>query len=192
MPNNLFIISGPSGVGKGAVIENLKKILPFERVITTSTRSMRPNESQMNPYYFISETEFLKMAKSNKFFEYAKEYNNNYYGVTLEEINRVKNNFNLGIWEIEYKGVITAKKLMPDIIAILINAPLNILEKRIRNRNQVSDEFVKERTAYTKEWLKHKDIYDYEVVNEDGKLADAVQKIADIIKNNLDKKHNLL
>ncbi|PIR95197.1 guanylate kinase, partial [Candidatus Falkowbacteria bacterium CG10_big_fil_rev_8_21_14_0_10_37_6] len=51
----IFIISGPSGAGEDSVIDGLKKLLPIERVITTTTRAMRKNESQGNPYYFISQ-----------------------------------------------------------------------------------------------------------------------------------------
>ena len=186
----LFIISGPSGAGEDSVIAGLKKIMPIERVITTTTRSPRPGESNGDPYYFVSSTEFQAGIEQKKFFEYAQEYNNNYYGVTFEEIERVKNSGRISIWKIEYKGVITAKKLLPDITAILINAPLKILEQRIRRRDRVTEEFIAERMRYTEEWLKYKDIYDYEVINEEGKLAEAIQKVAEIIKQSafLDKK----
>ncbi|MFA6550912.1 MAG: hypothetical protein WCV41_00050 [Patescibacteria group bacterium] len=188
--NKLFIISGPSGAGEDSIITGLKKIMPIERIITTTTRSPRSGESNGDPYYFISPTEFQIGIEQKKFFEYAQEYNDNYYGVTFEEIERVKNSGKIGIWKIEYKGVMTAKKLLPGITAILINAPLEILEQRIRRRDRVTEEFVAERIRYTEEWLKHKDIYDYEVINEEGKLEEAIQKVAEIITNNhfLDKK----
>ncbi len=182
MKNNLFIISGPSGAGEDSIINGLEKKLSIEKVTTTTTRKMRKGESEGCPYYFISKNDFKKGIEENKFFEYAQEYNNNYYGVTHDEIKRVKNSGKIGIWKIEYKGVITAKKLIKDITAIFINSPLPILEQRIRSRDGVTEEYIKERTKYTKEWLKHKNIYDYEVINEQGKLDEAIKKIVDIIK----------
>ena len=179
--DNIFIISGPSGAGEDSAIDGLKKHFPIERVITTSTRKARQGESQGNPYYFISQKEFQKNIDNNNFFEYAREYNDNYYGVTKKEITRVINSPKIGIWKIEYKGVISAKKLFPKIIAIFLNAPLKTLEKRIRSRGNITDEYVKERLNYTREWLKHKDIYDYEVINKQGKLNETIKKIADII-----------
>lgn len=179
----IFIISGPSGAGEDSVIDGLKKLLPIERVITTTTRAMRKNESQGNPYYFISQNEFSAAIADNRFFEYAQEYNNNYYGVTRQEINRVKKSAQTGIWKIEYKGVITAKKILGDkVCAILITAPLKVLAERIKSRDNADDDFIKERMAYTKEWLKHRDIYDYEVENKQGKLTQTIEKVLKIIK----------
>ena len=185
MSNNIFIISGPSGAGEDSVIAGLKKILPIEQIITTTTRPMRPRESQKNPYYFISKNEFNKLIKNNNLFEYAKEYNDCYYGVTNTEIKRVQNSKKIGIWKIEYKGVIFAKKNLPYIIAILINAPLNILEKRIKNRTNIPKQYLKERMLYTKKWLQHKNIYDYEIINQEGKLNQTIKKIAKIIRTHL-------
>ncbi|MCD4706045.1 hypothetical protein K8R61_03110 [bacterium] len=180
--NNIFIISGPSGVGEDSIISGLAKCLDIEKVITTTTRKMRFNESQKNPYYFISEKKFKDRIKNNLFFEYAKEYNNNFYGVTKKEIKRVQNCAKIGIWKIEYKGVITAKKLIPEIIAIFINtSSLKILEKRIRNRGNISEQYVKERIKYTKEWLKHLDIYDYTVINYENRLKETINKVKKII-----------
>jgi len=181
--NNLFIISGPSGAGEDSIIGGIEKEIDIERVITTTTRKMRKNEKEGNPYYFISKNEFLKKIEKNFFFEWAKQYNNNYYGVSYEEIQRVQKSSNIGIWKIEYKGVIQAKKLIPNIKAILINAPIKILEKRIRNRSSVKEEFIKERISYTKEWLKHKNIYDFEIINEEGKLKKSISKAIEIINN---------
>ncbi|MFA4831267.1 MAG: hypothetical protein WC862_02180 [Patescibacteria group bacterium] len=183
----LIIISGPSGAGEDSIIGGLKELLPIERVVTTTTREMRPSESAGNPYYFISKEKFKEGIAEGRFFEYAEEYNDNFYGVTFEEIKRVKNSGRIGIWKIEYKGVMLAKKLMPEIAAIFIIAPLDILEKRIRRRSWVSDEYVQERMEYTKKWLEHTDIYDYTVVNEDGKLAETIREVKRIIEKELSK-----
>lgn len=180
----IIIISGPSGAGEDSIINGLKKRLPIERVITTNTRGMRPGESQGKPYYFISREKFQEDLAAGKFFEQAEEYEN-YYGVTHEELERVKNSGKIGIWKIGYKGVMYAKEKIPNIVAIFINAPLDILERRIRGRGGVTDEYVKERMKYTKEWLKHRDIYDYEVENEQGKLAETIDKVEGIIKREL-------
>ncbi len=188
--NNLFIISGPSGAGEDSIIEGLKEYFPIERVITTTTRDMRPGEKEGDPYYFISQKEFQKGIKENKFFEWAKEYNDNYYGVTHNEIKRVINSNKIGIWKIEYKGVITAKKLFPKIIAIFINAPIDDLIKRIQKRGNVTKKYLEERIIYTKKWLKHKEIYDFEVENKEGELKEAIKQTAEIIKKhtNIDNK----
>jgi len=180
--NKLVIISGPSGAGEDSVISGLAKLLPIERVITTTTRQKRPGDTDGHPYYFISKEEFERGIETVKFFEYARHYNDNYYGVTFEEIERVKKCGKTGIWKIDYKGVIQARKLMPAATAILITAPLDVLESRIRRRNQVTDEYVSERMEYTKEWFKHIDIYDYVVENEEGKLGETIEKVRAIIE----------
>lgn len=181
----IIIISGPSGAGEDSIITGLSEQLQIERVITTTTREMRPGESQGNPYYFISHEEFQAGVQENKFFEYAQEYNDNYYGVTHEELDRVAQSGKVGIWKIEYKGVMHAKKEIPGVVAIFINAPLDDLERRIRRRDHVTDEYVEERMEYTKKWLEYKDIYDFEIYNEDGKLAESIQKTAEIIAHTL-------
>ena len=185
--NKLFIISGPSGAGEDSIINELEKLLSIERVVTTTTREKRRGESDGKPYYFISQEEFKKGVAENRFFEYAQEYNKQFYGVTNEEIQRVIKSDKIGIWKIEYKGVMTVKKIMPEVIAILITTKsLEILKQRILRRG-ASKEFAEERMIYTKEWLKHKDIYDYEVVNYEGKLDEAVEKVKEIILKECNK-----
>lgn len=184
--SNIFIVSGPSGAGEDSIIEGLKKNLPIERVITTSSRPMREGDSEGNPYYFVSREEFEKKIENEEMAEWAEEYNNNLYGVTKEELDRVAGSGKIGIWKIEYKGVIFAKKNFPEIKSIFIAPPsLEILEQRIRRRDpSVSEEYIKERTAYTKEWMKHEDAYDFKVINEEGKLHEATEKVAQIIREN--------
>jgi guanylate kinase len=187
MPKNtIFIISGPSGAGEDSIINGLEKTFPIERVVTTTTRKMRAGESEGKPYYFIPGDEFKKRLAEGRFAEHAQQYNGNLYGVSREELERVQNSGKIGIWKIEYKGVMTVKKEYPKIVAIFINAPsLEILESRIRRRDNVTDEYINERMAYTKEWLKHTGIYDYTVINEEGRLDEAINKVAEIIKKHL-------
>lgn len=189
-PFNLFIISGPSGVGEDSIIDGLGKLMPIERVITTTTRAMRSGESEGNPYYFISKETFQKGIDEEEFVEYAEEYNKNLYGVTKKELDRVIASGKVGIWKIEWRGVITAKKLFPHIKAIFIGAEsLAVLENRIRRRENVSDAYIEERMRYTKEWMKHTDIYDYTVINREGKLHVAIKEVQTIIEKELGANH---
>jgi guanylate kinase len=184
---NIFIISGPSGVGEDSVIEGLKKYLPIERIITSTTRPMRKGDAQGSPYYFITKEEFKNKIAQKKMAEWAKEYNDNLYGVTIEELERVAKSKKIGIWKIEYKGVIFAKENFSEIKSIFIKPPsLEILVKRIKKRSpELDDEYIQERMNYTKEWLKHENIYDYAVINEEGKLKKTIQKVVRIIKDNV-------
>lgn len=183
LEKNIVIISGPSGAGEDSVIDGLKKLLPVERVITSTTRAPRPGEQEGNPYYFLARKDFENKVAAGEFIEHAKEYNQELYGVTRDEIERVSKSGNIGIWKIEYKGVITAKKLFPRMIAILLTAPEEVMEDRIRRRGHLSETEIQDRLIYTKDWLtNHIDIYDYTVENQEGKLDEAVIAIKDIIE----------
>lgn len=184
--SKIFIISGPSGAGEDSIIEGLRNYFPIERVITTTTRPMRGGESQGNPYYFVTQEEFESKIKNNGWAEYAEQYNGNLYGVTMEELERVAAIGKTGIWKIEYKGVISVKRKFPEVKSIYIAPPsLGILKERIMRRDNVSEQYVDERMEYTKEWMRHEHIYDFKVVNEEGKLDEAIKKVSEIIQNNV-------
>jgi len=182
---NVFIISGPSGAGEDSVIDGLSKKITTERIITTTTRKMRDGDSEGYSYYFTTKENFEKRIAEGAFVEYATEYNDQLYGVTRDELERVAHSGNIGIWKIEYQGVMTAKKLFPDIVAILLTAPIEVLEARIRRRDNPDEKLLAERMAYTREWLKHTDIYDYIIENEEGKLDQTIEQVYNIIT-----KHN--
>lgn len=180
---NIFIISGPSGAGEDSIIDGLSKELSLQRVITTTTRSPRTNEREGHPYYFISREAFEEKIARGEFVEYAQEYNDQFYGVTHTELERVRTADTIGIWKIEYQGVRSIKKLFPQIVAILITAPLTIMEARIRRRGNLSEQDIRDRMRYTQEWLDHHtDIYDYIVENQEGKLAEAIASVKKIIE----------
>lgn len=153
--------------------------------MTSTTRPKRDGESEGNPYYFTNKDDFEKNVREGRFLEYAKTYNDQYYGVTHDEIKRVAESGKIGIWKIDWRGVETAKKLDSSLIAILITAPLSVLESRIRKRDNPSETFVAERMQYTKEFLHHTHLYDYQVENEEGKLDKTVAEVKAIIERHL-------
>ncbi len=180
---NVFIISGAAGSGKDSVIDGLQSILPIERIITTTTREMRPSESEGQPYYFVSVESFETGLKNGFFIEHSINENGAHYGVTKSELERITSKNKIALWRVDWKGVIAIKKLYPEIKALYISAPIEILEARLRSRDTNKDEaYFQERMAYTREWLKHLDIYDYVIENEEGKLAQTIEQVADIIK----------
>lgn len=189
MNNRLFIISGPSGAGEDTAITGLKKYFKIARVVTTVTRAREKGEKQGEPYYFISKKEFEYGIKKSEFAEYANVYGN-LYGATFKELEKVKKESEtknkIGIWKIDWQGVKTVKKNLPDIISIMIVPPsIKSLKKRLIKRGRDSAEDIKKRLKAAEIWLKHKNIYDYRVVNRDGKIDETVEKTAKIIKKHL-------
>ncbi len=121
---------------------------------------------------------------SNQLAEWALVDNGRYAGVTKTELERVlAQKTKIGIWKIEYQGVRTAKRMMPDVLAILIEPPdMNALAKRSLKRGKQSESEIAERLAYSKEFLEHKNLYDYSAVNEEGRLDQTVDKVIEILK----------
>lgn len=178
----IFIISGPSGAGEDSVISALEKKIKFNRVVTTVTRKKRSSEKQGKPYYFITVKKFKEMIKNKKFVEWAIVYGD-YRGCTKKEINRLQKDTRPILWKVDWQGVKTIKKFLPETIAIFIAPPsLQILKKRLIKRGQDSIQTIQQRTEFTKNWLKHKNVYNYIVTNAEGKLAETIKKIEGIIK----------
>lgn len=186
-----FIISGPSGAGEDSVIEGLKEKIKFERVITTVTRKKRVGEKEGYPYYFVSKKRFEPMVKRGTFIEWAEVYGD-YRGATKKEIERLKRKKVLALWKVDFQGVESIKKKMPGVLAVLILPPsLKILEKRLIKRNTETLEAIKKRFVFTKKWLKHRDHYDYTVINEENRLEKTINKVFKILLENLKKSQSI-
>lgn len=185
---NVFIISGPAGSGKDTIIDSLQSKLSTNRIITTTTRAIRPEEHEGAPYYFLSRADFKQSIERGEFVEHSTNENGELYGVTIYEFERVTKQGGIVIWRVDWKGVIAIKKLYPEIVAIFISSPIEILESRLRARDtNQTEEYFQERLAYTKEWLNHLDIYDYQVENEEGKLDQTISEVEAIITSHLEK-----
>lgn len=185
---NVFIISGPAGSGKDSIIDALQSLFPIERIITTTTRAKRPGESEGNPYYFLSRDDFERSIANGEFAEHSVNENGGFYGVTHAELERIGRSGGIAVWRVDWKGVIAIQKLYPNMPAIYISAPFEILEARIRARDTGKDEaYFRERMEYTREWLKHLDIYDYIIENKEGRLDEAIAQVKAIIESRLEK-----
>ena len=178
---NIFVIYGPSGSGQDSVIEGIAKKIPIERAITTVSREMRSFESQGRPYYFISPEAFEALIRADTLAEHVKKYTGIYYGVTKQELQRVLHSDKIGVWKVDFEGAITIKRAFSQAVIIMINAPINIIERRIRNRETLPEDEIQSRLAHIREWLP-KSIYDYKIENEEGQLEQTIEQVAEIIK----------
>jgi len=187
MTSKLFIVTGTSGAGKDSVIEGLEKSgLDFVWAKTTTSRSKREGESEGNPYHFVSPEEFQEKIKKDEMLEYANVYGT-YYGMEKKNIIDPMNSNKPVFVRIDIQGVPTYKKEYPNSICIFVSAPsFEILEKRIRDRGQDNEKAIQRRMKTAKsemENAKTSSLYDYIIVNEEGKLDETIAKAAEIIKN---------
>lgn len=179
---NLVIISGPSGAGKDSVIDSLvRRGLPVERVVTSTTRAKRPGEVEGKSYYFISPEEMRRKIEDNEMAEWAQVYGE-VYGVSKKELERVQALKNkIAIWRIEEQGARTARKEYPDILTIAIVAPREDLKKRAIGRGDAESK-IAERIASEKEWTGEEGLFDYKVENKTGRINEAVEEVFNILK----------
>ena len=177
----LFVISGSSGVGKGTVInEFLHRHPEFRLSISCTTRGMREGEKNGVNYFFLSVDEFKNCINNNEFLEWA-EFSGNFYGtkkVFVEDC--LKNGENI-ILEIDTKGALNVKKIMPEANLIFIDPPsIEELEARLRGRHTETEEAIQKRLASIKSEIENSKKYDYVVINDT--VENAVKKIEEITK----------
>lgn len=177
---SLIVISGPSGCGKGTIIQDfLKNHDNVWLSISCTSRDMRPGDIKDETYYFISREEFEKKIENNEFLEYAL-YNGNYYGTPKEHIEEKLTKGIDVILEIEVQGALKVKEIVPEAICIFIMPPsMKELRKRLVGRRTESKEKVLNRfkTAYRE--INEVTRYNYVVTNDS--VEEASMKIAAII-----------
>jgi len=180
MKNLLIAISGPSGVGKGTVVnELLKRDSGIVTSISCTTRAMRVGEVDKKDYFFITREEFEDMIRADGFIEYDEHFGN-YYGTPrafVEEQLKQKS----VILEIDVNGALNAKRIIPSTVLIMIVPPsLEELKTRLSGRGTEDEGQIKGRLERVNYELSLMDEYDYVVVNDE--IESAVQKVADIIE----------
>lgn len=176
----LFVISGPSGTGKGTIIS---KVLQADQDICLSisctTRPPRTGERDGVHYFFKTREEFEKMIGKGEFLEYAQVFGN-YYGTPLFYVNEKRAAGMNVLLEIDVQGAMKVKEKMTDAVLIFIAPPsLEVLEHRLRLRNTETEEQIAKRSEGARRELAFKDRYDFVVVNDD--LDTAVQDVLNII-----------
>lgn len=181
----LIILSGPSGVGKGTVREELfkDKSLNLAYSISMTTRKPRPAERDGIDYFFVEENEFVEKIEKEELLEYAK-FVGNYYGTPKFYVEQLLNEGKNVVLEIEVQGALQVMAKCPEALTIFLVPPsFEELERRIRGRRTEAEEVVRERLNKARKEIATKDEYKYVVENDDVLVAK--QKIAKIILDNL-------
>ena len=182
MKNNgtLFVISGPSGVGKGTICKEIIKRHPEISVsVSATTRPMRSEDKDGVTYHFKTKDDFLKMIDEGGFLEWTV-YNENYYGTPIAPVKEALENGRNFILEIEVDGAQNVRKVFPNAVLIFIDAPsFEELKARLMGRGSETPESIQSRIDRAREEIEFKDKYDYIVVNND--LEKAISDVENII-----------
>ena len=186
--SNIFIISAPSGCGKTSLVKELCYAYPYlEQTISCTTREMREGEENGKDYNFISTDSFVNKIKLGHFIEQQAVYNN-YYGTTYESIEKIINSGKDAILEIDYKGMLSIKRALPNAISIYILPPsIGELEKRLVKRGLDKDEVIRQRISEAAQELNFSKFSDFTIINDEfNKALSSLKALILLIKT---KKH---
>ncbi|MDC0938073.1 guanylate kinase [Pelagibacteraceae bacterium] len=184
--NIMVILSSPSGVGKTTLTKKIQqKYQSFKISVSHTTRSPRSNEVDGVDYHFVSIEKFEKLIKENKFYEYAKIFEN-YYGTLKKNVDEsiITNDV---LFDIDWQGTkqLSKFKNLKLIKIYLITNNKEELKKRLIKRNQNTAEEVEKRFNAFDEDIKHWNDYDYIIINKN--LDNCFRQIENIIKTNKEK-----
>jgi guanylate kinase len=181
MPS-LFVLSGPSGAGKDAVLRKLKDSgFALHYATTLTTRPQRSGETSGVDYYFTSEANFRYMIDQGELLEWAKVYGY-WYGVPKQPIKQALEKGEDVIVKVDVQGAATIKKLMPGAVLVFLT-PSSIEEQkeRLKQRSTESTTELQLRLTTFHEEMKSLPLFDYIVVNHQGQLDSAVSQIEAIV-----------
>jgi guanylate kinase len=178
----LIVISGPSGVGKDAVITRMKeRELPFHFVVTAATRKPREDEVNGVDYIFVSHDEFAEMIDKGELLEHAIVYND-YKGIPKSQVRQALESRKDVVMRLDVQGAETIRKLYPDALLVFLTPQSESeLIRRLELRKTETPEGLKLRIATAKKEVNRIKSFDYVVVNKENLLDETVDVINSII-----------
>jgi len=183
LPRPVFVVTGPSGAGKGTLVRALLGRFPdLELAVSATTREQRPGERDGVEYWFLTDDEFRQRIADGGFLEHVA-FAGHRYGTLRSEIDRIRSKGKVPVLELEIEGALLVRDELDGAIAIFVSAPLEALETRLRARATESSGEIEERLAIARRQLEHEDDFDEVVRNDD--LATAVEAIAAVVERGL-------
>jgi len=179
----LFVVlSGPSGVGKDALLTRMRELgHPFHYVVTATTRPQRAREKDGVDYHFVSHQEFQQMVDKGQLLEWATVYGN-YYGVPKAEISQALSKGVDVIVKVDVQGASTIKKILPQAVFIFLMPPsMEELERRLKQRRSESSIDLALRLERASEEIKSLPLFDYVITSHQGKINDVISQIHAIV-----------
>ncbi|MBQ3426218.1 MAG: guanylate kinase [Clostridia bacterium] len=167
MKGILFVLSGPSGTGKGTVCERLLEKEPLHLSVSATTRDIREGETDGVTYHYVSVPEFEGMIKNGEMLEYAS-YNGNYYGTPKKSVADLLDTGHDVLLEIEPQGALQVKSIIPEAVLVFLVPPsMQELKNRLITRGRENSDEIKERLAASQWELRQADKYNKQIVNDD-------------------------
>jgi len=179
----LLVISGPSGIGKDAVLNGLKKRdLGLHFVVTATSRPPRPNEREGVDYFFVSKETFEAMIAADELIEYALVYNQ-YKGIPRAQIDAALQSGQDVVVRVDVQGVERIRSLFPDAVTIFL-VPTDAEEwyQRLQNRGTETPESLQLRLETARQELNHLPNFKYLVCNAENRLEQAIDTIVAILQ----------
>jgi guanylate kinase len=172
MLGNLFIISSPSGGGKGTLIREVLRIVPnIGYSISFTTRKMRVGEEHGKHYFFVNRGEFENLIERGEFLEYA-EVHGNFYGTSKTQVEKMTNDGRDVILEIDVQGANSIRAKMPKAVSIFILPPaFEVLKTRLVLRQTESDEELAIRLRNSRGEVEDYKDFDYVIINDEVEKA---------------------
>jgi len=179
----VFVVTGPSGAGKGTLIERVLPRFPELAVaVSATTRPQRPSEQDAVHYYFLSREEFERRIQAGEFLEWV-DYVGNRYGTLLSEVDRLRAGGKAPLLELETEGAKRVKRRVEGAVTVFVTAPVGELERRLRERATESSGEIGGRIETARRQLAEQDDFDYVVENDDRDRA--ADRLAAVIEREL-------